>query len=492
MRFLFKFAPSKYSIMRSVALFILAVLSIITGCTQDTTTNFELVTVVQPVGSGQILASQQTFEDGTPLTLTAAAAAGYQFSHWSNDGTGTENPLTLNGTQNLQVTAHFVPLITDNINAYQGGQVHDGYVFAINNGGTQTHLLNKSGQKVYSWSFESKLGNDIEWMSNGNLLGIFKPAEELPFSFGGYGGILRELRPNGNTLWEYTQADANGLLHHDVLALPNGNVLSMIWERIEPAAAQAMGADVTYPIYPEKIVEIDPTTNEIVWQWRAVDHLVQNHNPEAANFGNPSEQPHKIDINYQLREDGDLMHANGLAYDAEKDLIFMSVNFYSEVWVIDHSQDTDATTAAAGDLLYRFGNPTAFGDTQNPRLFHNNHHPHLIQENGTILLYNNGSNRDQSEVIELRLPQNPNLSSGTYIAPEVVWSYTHPDLFFGKISGAVRLPNGNTLICEGDYGYWEVTPEGEIVWQYESEVNVWRGYGIENNDPRLNFLNLNP
>ena len=65
------------------------------------------------------------------------------------------------------------------------------------------------------------------------------------------------------------------------------------------------------------------------------------------------------------------------------------------------------------------------------------------------------------------------------------------ELFFGKISGAVRLSNGNTLICEGDFGYWEVTPEGEVVWKYGSETNVWRGYGIEANDPRLNLLPLN-
>ena len=51
------------------------------------------------------------------------------------------------------------------------------------------------------------------------------------------------------------------------------------------------------------------------------------------------------------------------------------------------------------------------------------------------------------------------------------------DLFFGKISGAYRLPNGNTLICEGDYGYWEVTRLGEIVWKYNGGGSTfWRGY----------------
>jgi hypothetical protein len=38
-----------------------------------------------------------------------------------------------------------------------------------------------------------------------------------------------------------------------------------------------------------------------------------------------------------------------------------------------------------------------------------------------------------------------------------------------NISSARRLPNGNTLIDEGQAGrFFQVTPEGEIVWEYVS------------------------
>ena len=45
-----------------------------------------------------------------------------------------------------------------------------------------------------------------------------------------------------------------------------------------------------------------------------------------------------------------------------------------------------------------------------------------------------------------------------------------PSDFYGQnISGAQRLPNGNTLICEGPDGYiFEVTDDGEIVWTYQN------------------------
>jgi hypothetical protein len=56
------------------------------------------------------------------------------------------------------------------------------------------------------------------------------------------------------------------------------------------------------------------------------------------------------------------------------------------------------------------------------------------------------------------------------------WSYVAPrriDFYAPFISGAQRLPNGNTLICSGTNGtVFEVTLKGEIVWKY---VNPDRG-----------------
>jgi len=51
---------------------------------------------------------------------------------------------------------------------------------------------------------------------------------------------------------------------------------------------------------------------------------------------------------------------------------------------------------------------------------------------------------------------------------ELVWSYSPGDAFFAtNISGAQRLPNGNTLITEGPTGrVFEVTAQKKIVWEY--------------------------
>ncbi len=49
------------------------------------------------------------------------------------------------------------------------------------------------------------------------------------------------------------------------------------------------------------------------------------------------------------------------------------------------------------------------------------------------------------------------------------------EFYSPRISNAQRLPNGNTLICEGDFGrLFEVTRDGELVWEY---VNPYFGEG---------------
>ena len=43
------------------------------------------------------------------------------------------------------------------------------------------------------------------------------------------------------------------------------------------------------------------------------------------------------------------------------------------------------------------------------------------------------------------------------------------------ISGAQRLPNGNTLICQGPDGlFFEVNASGEKVWEYDYHGAVFR------------------
>jgi len=104
------------------------------------------------------------------------------------------------------------------------------------------------------------------------------------------------------------------------------------------------------------------------------------------------------------------------------------------------------------------------------------HNAHMIPKGlpgeGNILVFDNGGYagygllglpcrylRFYSRVIEF----NP-------VTYDIVWEYEKKDgprFYSDRISGAQRLPNGNTLICEGSHGrVFEVTPENNIVWEY--------------------------
>ncbi len=204
------------------------------------------------------------------------------------------------------------------------------------------------------------------------------------------------------------------------------------------------------------------------------------------------------------RIDPDFTHFNGISYNPELDQIAMSVWSFSEVWIIDHGTTTAEAAGhtggrrgRGGDLLYRYGNPVAYrAGTRADRKLFNQHNTHWIPAGlpgaGHLMLFNNGGKRPDgpySTVDELVLPVD---SQGHYtrqpgkpFGPDApVWRYSAPrksDFFSSFISGAQRLPNGNTLICSGANGtIFEVTPEKTIVWKY---INPYKG-DTSNGPPR--------
>ena len=206
--------------------------------------------------------------------------------------------------------------------------------------------------------------------------------------------------------------------------------------------------------------------------------------------------------------DGDWMHVNSIAYHPGLDQIMISVHEFSEVWIIDHSTTTAEAASSqggrsgkGGDLLYRWGNPRVYrsGTNVDQRLFAQ-HCAHWIAEGspgaGNMLVFNNGMHRpdgNYSSVDEIVLPLN---AQKTYDKEEFLpfspeqpaWSYFSPDkaTFYSMlISGAQRLPNGNTLICSGNQAWiFEVTPQGEIVWQFKYPGGGFGGPGGPGGMPR--------
>ena len=100
-----------------------------------------------------------------------------------------------------------------------------------------------------------------------------------------------------------------------------------------------------------------------------------------------------------------------------------------------------------------------------------------------MLVFNNGvggagpGSRPWSSVDELALPYAPGrgfarAEAAAFGPAGLAWSYAAPEresFFAPFVSGAQRLPNGNTLIASGVEGrLFEVSPAGELLWDYRN------------------------
>ena len=354
------------------------------------------------------------------------------------------------------------------------------------------YLIDNQGRVVHKWELDAE-ALYAKLLENGNLLTFANRGKGLDFRH----RDVTEVDPNGNEVRECTQ----GLPHHDFLKMPNGNVLLLSRQKKTAEEAIAAGADPDFVtadgLRVPHIVEarpIGPASCEIVWEWSAWDHLIQDLDSSKANYGVVAEHPELIDLNFSpsRRHDSKYwIYSNGIDYNAELDQIILSARYFGEVWIIDHSTTTSEAAGHSGgkggkggDLLYRWGNPRAWraGTPEDQQLFWQHNSQWIapgLPGAGNILIFNNGSevaefNRGYSSVDEIAPPvdgANYRLEPDSAYGPaEPVWVYTAErpgDFFAPYISGAQRLPNGNTLICDGPHGtLFEVTPAGEIVWKY--------------------------
>ena len=69
--------------------------------------NYTLTVNLQGQGMVSLSPSGGTYVSGTQVTLTATPASGWQFSDWSGDLTGSQNPATVTINSNKSITATF-------------------------------------------------------------------------------------------------------------------------------------------------------------------------------------------------------------------------------------------------------------------------------------------------------------------------------------------------------------------------------------------------
>src|SRR4029453_1230864 len=152
-----------------------------------------------------------------------------------------------------------------------------------------TYLVDTDGRVAKQWRTSTRPGLSQLLTPAGEPGGAGSLEQRGAFATGqGGGGRIEALSWEGRPLWQKDFADDTQMQHHEIDVLPNGNVLAIVWERVTEADAIALGRDPKLlpgkELWADKIVEYDPKTDQVVWEWRVQDHLVQDHDPDKPNY----------------------------------------------------------------------------------------------------------------------------------------------------------------------------------------------------------------
>jgi outer membrane protein assembly factor BamB len=312
-----------------------------------------------------------------------------------------------------------------------------GYTLIVPLVGRAAYLIGMRGEILHQWTFPLTPGNYAYLMDNGNLLWSGRTEEGPPLRRG-KGGLLREYDWHGKVVWEHTDHGQ----HHDFRRCPNGNTIYLGWEPLPEDAAKRVrggrpGTEKNGVVNGDYLREVDPT-GRTVWEWHFhLDEAIEEH-------------PLIPSVDRQ-----EFAHANACFPMSNGD-VMVSFRRINTIAIVDRKT-------------------RKFRWRKRDDMWGTTHDAHMLP-NGNILFFANG----------IYTPLNP-FSRVVELDPETgkeVWEYRgRPTwtFFSPNISGAQRLSSGNTLICEGQMGrVFEVTPDGDIVWEYISPFfGPYDWFGLE-------------
>ncbi len=301
--------------------------------------------------------------------------------------------------------------------------------------GAGAWLVGMRGTLVNYWRIGYQPGSDAKLLPNGNLLYAGKVANSPLADLEGAGGTLVEVDWDSNVVWEYKDP----YLHHAFYRRENGNTLVLKWVKVpHDIAGRVKGGDPGTErdgvMWGDAIQEITPD-GKVVWEWIAHEHL----NPATPRC--------------PICPRDTWTHANAVSELSGNILVsFMKTN---TIAIIDKK---------TGNINWQWG----------PGVLGHQHCPTIL-DNGNILVFDNGMHPNGfawgfSKIIEV----SPKTS-------KVVWIYgggpVTCEFYSSTLGSCQRLPNGNTLICEGTTGrIFEVTPSLELVWEFANNLPSYEPY----------------
>ena len=309
------------------------------------------------------------------------------------------------------------------VRKYDKGFSSPGYNLFTNDA-DQVVLMDMSGKVVHVWSLPGKKQCEhAEMIKDGGIIAVCVSQ------------ALVKVNWDSQVVWEDRIP-----VHHDVAVLPNGSMFAIYKGRPEK--------------YNGYIVDFDSVARvsangKNVGKWSTFENRLQlskfhpaspldiPRNPEAEKAREESTRYDYYHLNaIQVLPDTPLGRKDKRFQRGNLLLCFRNINMIA---ILDRDSWNVEWTWGTGTLDFP-------------------HMPRMLR-NGHILVFDNGTHRKYSRVLELEP------TSG-----RIVWQYKGhpPESFFSAWRGSnQRLPNGNTLICDSENGHaFEITSEGKIVWDF--------------------------
>lgn len=286
-------------------------------------------------------------------------------------------------------------------------------------------LIDEKGKVIHEWEHQEPGNwNNCELLPNGDLL-VPGRADNRDLDAEQNRYLLR-LSWDGHVIWK---RDISA--HHDVEVTPRDQILTLGRHAIKRKGLR---------------------DNQLMLMSHQ-DGIIEELSLYKVTRGRPDILKLQFDgVKKTERGIVDLFHANSIEWMYHEHLeskhpiyspsnIIVSIRHQNAVVIIDWD---------AKELVWAWGPGEILGP-----------HDASVLKNGHILIFDNGLGRGWSRVIEL----DP-------LARRIVWEYKAPtptDFYTGTRGGCQRLPNDNTLITDSEAGrVFEVTPDGEIVWEFLS------------------------
>ncbi len=252
-------------------------------------------------------------------------------------------------------------------------------------------------------------------------------------------------------------------MHHEINQLPNGNFLTLSTELNSVSGfTQPMCGEPpeqftgTYQLISDVVVEFEPETGNVVHEWHLDDYFHPQATPADSNicpFAPAFAVP--VFLYTAMGDVKDWTHANAAVLDEGRNAILVSVRHLDALLAIRYADDADGKS---GDLLWRLGPGGDFTlEGQGELQYHQ--HAVEVQDDGSLLLYDNGNDRPGTDGTSPDVNQHPYSRAVRFALDEASKTVTQEwemrstidgrPLYAFFVGDADHLANGNILIDNG-------------------------------------------